>query len=326
MLKILYAASEKQNAKIALYRFMKAIQNKPYIVKVAAYKNSSPNINIDWTLDCLKDIFGGNQVNLDNENLRIYLEQVKYFDPDLIISDLEYYTSYVANLLGKKLWQCSSSIVNHGFTKRVKNTLGIFKTYSHILHRKDAEIERNTYILDTSDRRLIYSHFCDTENPPDILDTYEWVRPYHSVGKISSMCYHNLVCGLLNPSRKIIPFIKKKEDVVMFCQLKNQQLSKIKFKDLDNEDEYFCNLQNSRFFLCEGHTSFLADAFYNGKKSLVVMNYEDTECLLNGALSERFNLSKVLYTPEYFTEEEDLFVEPKINKNVKYLHEKLEEI
>ena len=55
-IKILYAAGNTSNSKIQLSRFLKAIADKPYTIKVAAYKNSSPSIHIDWTLDYLLNI------------------------------------------------------------------------------------------------------------------------------------------------------------------------------------------------------------------------------------------------------------------------------
>ena len=135
MLKILYAAANNQNAKIQLSRFMEAIKGKPYIVKVAAYKKSSPEMNIDWTLDCLLNIFEPEHISLDNDNFQTYYEQVKYFNPDLIISDLEYFTSYIANVLNITLWQCSSSIINFSLVGEYKYNLGIFKKYAYIFNK-----------------------------------------------------------------------------------------------------------------------------------------------------------------------------------------------
>jgi hypothetical protein len=141
-MKILYAASENENAKIQLSRFLKAIEGKPHTIKVAAYKKSSPKVNIDWTLDCLKNIFKPDLVSLDNDNLSIYFEQVKYYKPDLIISDLEPYTSHVANLLGITLWQCSSSMVNFALTNDYKYNLGVFKRYSYLFSKNPIHTQR----------------------------------------------------------------------------------------------------------------------------------------------------------------------------------------
>ena len=127
MFKILYAASNNINSKIQLARFMQAVKDEPYIIKIAAYKNSSPSIHIDWTLDYLVNIFDNGRINLNDDSFRTYLDQIKLYEPDLIISDLEYFTSYAANLLNITLWQCSSSIINFALSKKQKYNMGIFK-------------------------------------------------------------------------------------------------------------------------------------------------------------------------------------------------------
>ena len=76
MLKILYAASNNENARIQLARFIKAMVGKPFIIKVAAYKKSSPKgMSIDWTLDCLLNIFNPEHLTFDNDNLKTYFNQ-----------------------------------------------------------------------------------------------------------------------------------------------------------------------------------------------------------------------------------------------------------
>jgi hypothetical protein len=149
-IKILYAAGNTSNSKIQLSRFLKAIADKPYTIKVAAYKNSSPSIHIDWTLDYLLNIFDNNHINLNNDSFRIYLDQIKLYNPDLIISDLEYFTSYAANLLDITLWQCSSSIINFALDKKQKYNMGIFKNYSYIFNKNPHNFQRIINIIDNS--------------------------------------------------------------------------------------------------------------------------------------------------------------------------------
>ena len=136
MLKIVYAANNTLNSKIQLSRFLSAIKDKPYIVKVAAYKQSSPPVNIDWTLNCLHNIFDQDKTCLDNEYFTNYYNQIKYFSPDLIINDLEYFTSIIANSLDITLWQCSSSMLNYGLTWSEKYNVNLFSQYSYILNRR----------------------------------------------------------------------------------------------------------------------------------------------------------------------------------------------
>src|SRR5271155_1177897 len=109
-MKILYAAGDNTNACTQLSRFVQAMPN--HQIKVAAYQQSSPKgMNIDWTLNCLLNVFTGQIA--ENDNLKIYYDQIVYFAPDLIISDLEYFTSYLAGVGNIPLWQCSSSLINY---------------------------------------------------------------------------------------------------------------------------------------------------------------------------------------------------------------------
>lgn len=327
MLKILYAASENENAKIQLARFMKAMEGKPYIVKVAAYKKSSPPINIDWTLDCLKNIFKPDYISLENDNFLTYFEQVKYYNPDLIISDLEYYTSHIANVLNVTLWQCSSSIINFGLVGEYKYNLGIFKRYAYLFNKNPLHIQRLTHIMDNANCNFVYSHYGDVENPPPLKDGFEWIRPYHRAGKESVLCQHNVVAATLNNNKKILSLLKDYSDSVCFTEFLGESYTNPCLKDIRNEAEFSCNLRNSNLFVCEGQTSFLADAFYNGKYTAVLTNFEDTECVINSTISEKLNLSTSIYQPtEDLSPLMNVVVTPTVNDKIKFLHEKIEEI
>jgi hypothetical protein len=85
-MKILYATGNFTNSKIQLSRFLRAMHGSPHQIKIAAYKQSSPEAtHIDWTLDCLLNLYKPELMNLDNDNLQIYFEQIKYYAPDLVI-------------------------------------------------------------------------------------------------------------------------------------------------------------------------------------------------------------------------------------------------
>jgi len=326
-MKILYAASENENAKIQLSRFMKAIEGKPYVVKVAAYQKSSPPINIDWTLDCLKNIFKPDLLSLDNDNFVTYFEQVKYFNPDLIISDMEYYTSHIANVLGTTLWQCSSSIINFALTYQYKYDLGIFKRYAYLFNKNSQHIQRLINVMDNSNCNLLYSHFGDCQNPPEIKPEFEWVRPYHQVGKTSIPCQHNVVAGMLKGNKNILTLLKQYPDSVSFMEFLGETYPNPIVKDIRNEAEYFCNLRNSNLFVCEGQTSFLADAFYNNKHTAVFINHDDPECVLNSVISEKLNLSTSIFQSfEDLNPLMKLNVPTVINEKVKFLHERIEDL
>lgn len=320
-MKILYAASNNHNAKVQLARFAEAMVGKPYQLKVAAYQKSSPKgLSVDWTLDCLLNVFRPDHLSLDNDNLDIYYQQVKSYGPDLIISDLEYFTSYIANSLNVTLWQCSSSLLNFAVTQ--KYDVGLFKAYSYLLKKNDAARTQSLInVIDNADLNLVYSHFGDTASPPGLKDNFEWVRPYHSVGKVSVPCQHNVVAAALGSNKKILSLLKKQADSVAFTECFHEKHAGLWVKDIGNAEEYFCNLKNSNLFVCEGQTSFLADAFYNNKYSVTVIDFKDVECVTNSMFSEHLLLSSSVY---------DDNLEPFLGRTVeardngiKLLHEKI---
>jgi uncharacterized protein (TIGR00661 family) len=293
MYKILYAASRNQNSKLQLARFIEAIKDKPYLIKVAAYKDFCPNIHIDWTLDALAIMSNKYEIHTGSYNYSYitYVDQIKYFKPDLIISDLEFFTSYAANLLNITLWQCSPSIVNFAFTKKQKYNMSIFKQFSYVFNRNPNHVQRLINILDNSNRKLVYSHLGDFESPPEIQESFQWVRPYHKVGKNSITCQHNIMVASLKNNKDILKKVINDNDVVYFSENTEENYNNITFKNIYDEQEYYCNLKNSNIFVCEGQTTFLSDSFYNGKKPFIVTDYDDPECLINSAISEKLDFN-----------------------------------
>lgn len=325
-MKILYAASNNLNAKIQLTRFLKAMQGSKHQIKVAAFKLSSPEgINIDWTLDCLLNIYRPELMTLDNDNLRIYYEQVKYYEPDLIISDLEYFTSYIANVLNIKVWQCSSSLVNIAMERSEKYNLGVFKHFSFLIERDEEQKNRTLNLLENSNGNFVYSHFGDTEAPPKIREGFEWVRPYHQVGKYNVPCQHFIIGAIPDGNKELIAFLRKQPDAVVFVESPSETYSELRVKDIKNAEEYFCNLQNCGYFLCQGQTSFLADAYYNGKWSIIYPDYEDAEAVLNSAISRHLKLSRIIDLDEKLGNRA-LDIKPSYNPSIKFLHEKVNEL
>lgn len=327
MLKILYAAANNENARIQLARFVEAIKDKPFIVKIAAYKNSSPkNQSIDWTLDCLQNIFNPEHISLDNDNLTIYYNQIKAFAPDLIISDLEYFTSHLANELNITLWQCSSSIINFALSKNYKYDLGIFSKYGYLLNKNPTYVQRIINIIDNSNCNFIYSHFGDTNNVPEILGNFEWVRPYHQIGKLSPPCQHNVVAALPYNNKNILNILSNYPDSIIFSEFLDEKYDNLSLKNINNHPEYYCNIKNSRLFLTQGQSSFLADAFYNSKYSVVFPDLQDIDCVFASTISEKLQLSKSIYGREDLSAYMDLRISSKCNEKIKFLHEKIEEI
>lgn len=325
MLKILYAASNNQGAQIQLNRFLQSMAGKPYQIKIAAYIKSSPkNINIDWTLDSLLNIYKPEHISLENDNFKIYFDQVKYYNPDLIISDLEYFTSYIANILNITLWQCSSSIIN--FALADKYDLGLFKTYSYIFNRNPTHTQRLVNIIDNSNCNFVYSHLGDIAEPPILKKNFEWIRPYHYTGKTYIPCRHNIMTASLQNSIKIMSLIKNYSDCVVFTDFHQESTDNMTFKDINNMNEYTCNLHNCNLFMCEGQTNFLADAFYNHKKPVILTDFNDPECIINSVLAERFKVGIPLYSKSNIQDYMNISLDYQYNDGIHLLHERIEEL
>ncbi len=326
-MKILYAASNNLNAKIQLSRFLKAMHGSQHQIKVAAYKVSSPlNVNIDWTLDALLNIYRPDLLSLHNDNLNIYFEQVKNYAPDLVISDLEYFTSYIASDLNLPLWQCSSSVINYALTRQEKYGLGLFKYYAYSLNRDTFHTQRIVNIIDNSDRNFVYSHYGDVEQPPALQNGFEWIRPYHRVARDYIPCQHNVTAGLLLADKPVINVLKKYTDTVVFAENVQERYDNVTIKDIGIEDEYYCNLKNSAAFVCRGQSSFLADAFYNNKYALIYPNFDDAESVANSQLASKFGTGRIMSYTDELTLNDLPMVNPVLSDSVRYLHEYVEEL
>lgn len=326
-MKILYAASHNQNARIQLSRFLRAMDGSKHQIKIAAFRKSSPkNINIDWTLDALLNIYRPDLISLHSDNLSIYLEQIKSFNPDLVISDLEYFTSYIANDLNIPLWQCSSSLINYALIRNEKYNLGLFKYHAHALNRDTLHSQRMINILDNSNRNFVYSHYGDMNEPPALLDGFTWVRPYHQIAKSYIPCEHYITAALSVSDKRIMAFLKKYPDTVAFVDDPRESYQNVRVKDIRIEDEYYCNLKNSAFYVCQGQTSFLADAFYNSKYALVFPDYEDAESLTNSQLAQKIGIGSIMTYTDDLPDISSTVIEPNYSGSTKYLHEYIEEL
>lgn len=328
MLKILYAAGNSSNSKIQLVRFLEAIQDYNLIIKIAAYKNSSPvNLNIDWTLDSLKDIFGTDKIIIDNENFSIYYDWIKEYSPDLIISDMEYFTCYIANLLNINLWQCNSTLLNCAIDSHDKYKTGLYKKHSYILSKHPTSSNKlYNALIDNASYNFIYSHFGDLNNPPKIKNNFDWIRPYHKIGHLSKPCHHNIVGVSGNSNKNILNLLSNYDDSIAFTERYLEKYKNLLVKDINNFEEYYCNLYNSNVFVCEGQANFLADAFYNKKPSIIVINFEDPECIINGIFSESLGTSHISHNVDNLLTLPDQEIFTEYNPNVKYLHEKIQDL
>ncbi len=322
-LKILYAASNSIGSKIRLYRFLNAIKDKNYNIKIAAYIKSSPNVSIDWTLDALLNIYDPKKICFDNNVLKIYMDQIKYFNPDLIISDLEVFTSYIANTLNIKCWQVSPLLLNKAIPHYVKYNIGLYKNYSSLSNSHWTSDTYMANLIVNSDRKLVYSYFCDT-NYFDLNNGYEWVRPYYLDGKKTKTSEHNMIAITPECNKKIISFAQSHSDSIIFSEKNTEKFNGVINKSYLDEQEYACNLSSSNVILHEGHTSFMADCFYNKKYPFMIPDFINSECTMNSLFADYFNIGKIINSKNLPSNEEQ--IDFTFNKNSMYLHQRIEQL
>lgn len=320
-LKVLYAAGNNFSSKTLLQRFLK--HSDGFDLKIAAYKKSSPNVNIDFTLDSLLSLFPNRGFQFCSENMEVYKNYIKNQNFDIIISDLELFTSVIAAELETTLWQCSTSLLNFGMTLKGKYNSGIRSKYAHIT--KDHSDIKEIYfkLLNVSNEKFVYSHFGDIKEPPPLINGYRWVRPYHVTSEICERYKNNVTAGLTK-NDSILNLLNKCENTVVFSNFPYEKHSNILMKDICDEGDYAKYISNCNFFACHGNTSFLADAYYNGKYTMISPIF-DRELLISSLLTQKHNLGQLIFDEEEFENFKPKTIDTNFN-NVKYLHELLEEI
>lgn len=322
-IKILYALSDSASTKIQLQRFLAVAKDYPYNIKIAAFKNANVNCEVDWTLDALLNVKITKALKF-NENYSIYSDQIKSFNPDLIISDMEYYSSMIGYELDIPVWQCSASLMNFAISKYSKYKLGLFSNFSYLLNLVDEIPVELNRIIGNSENNFIWSHFCDTENKLEFNNNFKFLRPYFTIGEKSPTCEHNIVAATLDFNKVMLNLLKQHKNTVVFSENSYERYQNIISKNINNFDEYICNIHNSNLFMCGGQTVFLSDAFYNGKFSIIIIDFNDRECIHNSLIAEKLDISKIIYEPDenissYFNKP----VNMKFNSNILFLHEEI---
>lgn len=152
-----------------------------YSIKLSAYSKSIKDLNVNWTLDALLDFSGkSSNISFKNSNFALYMREIKRFAPDLIISDLEPYTSYAALELGIPVWQVSPLLLYYG----INHKTNLYKYHSGVF-TKDVDTKQYIkHIISNADKRLILSHLGDIPASPPLKETYEWVRPNYKAVNI----------------------------------------------------------------------------------------------------------------------------------------------
>lgn len=186
MLKILYAASNCKGSYHSLKRFRETY-GPFYDIKYAGFSSSLQNDHANWNLDALLDFRNKYQnVSFKNKNFPIFFQEIKNFAPDLVISDLEIYSSYVALELQIPLWQVSPLLLLQGVAEQYAKAS---KHYSWVLRRNFNNLAFLKNIMNNSDKLLVQSYLGDIETPPVLLPKFEWLRPNYQVAENTEATY-----------------------------------------------------------------------------------------------------------------------------------------
>jgi hypothetical protein len=176
-LKILYASGNHANSYHQLSRYLPLFHKSKHQFQVACYKQSLGNLTADYCLDALLNFIRPSDHISYNGNYSYYCKELLKFKPDLIISDLEIYTSIFAIEQNIPLWQVSSSLLYYALPKTLKQKIGLHKYHAQLIsgNRKIHQYIRN--ILNQSTRKFVLSHLCDIPNSPKLSAGFEWCRP-----------------------------------------------------------------------------------------------------------------------------------------------------
>jgi len=314
-MRILYAAGNRLGSYYQLKRFLDSIAYKNHNIKVAAYKKSLGSLDVDYTLDCLLNFTDPLGTVSFNGNYSYYKNEIKRFNPDLIISDFEIYTSIIAHELKIKLWQISPLNLYYALNAKTKQNVGIHKHYSHLIESNHKRSEYINHALNYSSRKFVLSHLCDCESPTELVEGFEWARPDFLLGE--DVDKYHYVIALAKSNKKIIHEFKSKH-AVLFSPYMFEKYDMMAVEDIDS-DSYKNALENCKVFISDGTAAFLADAFYNQKYSISIPRYDDIETIVASYMNEHCGVGKIDFGPP-------AKVNIKINEKIKLVSEYLDEL
>lgn len=306
-MKILYTAGNRPNAFFQMQRFLETA--KTHTIKTAAYKQSSGNINIDYTLDALLNFSGPDNIAF-NGNFAYYCNEIKRFAPDLIISDFELYTSIYAIENNIPIWQVSPVLLYYALSNEIKYNLNINKYYGYLFNGDHRQKDYINFVLNNSNRRLVYSHLCDIKDIPSLNDRFEWVRPDFILGNNKQQ--FDYLCIMRN-NKDIIDHLKNR-NTIYFTDFTNESYGKLILHSMYDNTTYAGCLSNAGTLIYDGGAVFAADAFYSGKYGLAKPILDDTESLIVSYTNRYFGLGGMYGD---FNETKD--IDMQLNDNVKFL-------
>lgn len=320
MLKILYAAGNRPGSYFQLQRFISSIKNKNIVYKIAAYKKSMGDINVNYTLDCLLNNACPDGHYNYNGNFSYYLNETKRFAPDLIISDLDIHTSMVALELGIKLWQVSPLLLYFGISTELKYNSKINRNYGHILNNSIMRDELSHHTISNSDRKFIVSHLCDLNKKIQLNQTFEWIRPDFILATHISNDIE-FVSASIKHNKNIVNNIKNTNSII-FSEYYYEIYNKLIMKDIFDHKEYERLIGRCGNFITDGSAALTSDAFYNQKPCLFDLQHNNIESIIISHINELLGFGKILDNTVNLNEL--IYPDIMINDDVKFLHQQLE--
>lgn len=177
-MKILYGSGNYIGSNIMASRFLQNVEG--HDVRVAAhFRNHSFMHSFDWCLDALYQTKVGdrNYFKVHHGMLGPYvnhsiadmiINDLLEWEPELVISDCEFFTAMIAKVFEIPLWYCSPMLQIVGIEREKKE-----------IHAKLFEKFRVYFDkLPQGNCCLVYSPLCDIQGRPYLKEGFEWIRPY----------------------------------------------------------------------------------------------------------------------------------------------------
>lgn len=331
-MRILYSAGNRVGSNSQLIRFLTKL-SKEHTIRISAYVRSSRSLpHIDWTLDALhhnvlpkrkahllRDLFGHNDIpSINLDNVTVFLTEIDYFEPDIIICDDEPIAAHIAKALDVELWYCSPIHMLDG----IEWDRGQLRYLSKLRCVRDRLRK-----LPEPNKKFVYSPFGDVKFRPILKEGYEWIPPYFT--KADGTTNHEYICVINDFDRfgALTKIINSSRYDIALISPYDETFSNMKHYSVDNEDEYKNLLGGCYKMINTGETSYMADAIYNNKSICVTPSLNDSEALLNAILVKEYSigsdLAQVELTDKFALEEVEAALDRKDNMDVLSKQERL---
>ena len=318
-MKILYAADNRYGSFFQLKRFIDSIKNLNIELKISTYQKSLGTLDSDYNLDCLLNFTNPDASFSKNGNYDYYKNEIKRFSPDLIISDLEIYSSLIALEEDIELWQVSPLLIYYALPFDIRYRIGINKTYSFLLNKNINKNKQLNYIIANSNKKFVVSHLCDTNKNIKLNGGFDWIRPDFVLAE-TDQNYFNFMVVEQNNNKNIINSLKDTKSTLFFYNY-NEIYDNIKIFNILDEIKYGVALEKYKTIITDGMSSFVSDAFYNQKSILFDVDYKDIESVLISNINSYFGIGKIIHN---LSETDSIFPEKiVINNDIKFLHEEI---